>query len=228
MSAAWSLTASAEFASHLSRSPQMTSGWREGFPADCVFCTRCPRPDRQHRLSALERGAEEILKSAPRQAMFPGISRCRYSMKNGQAVEPGTMGEIAVKSRYTAAGYWRTPVSRRSDFRLSWTAPERMVSSGDLARLDQEGRLEFRGQEDGRIKIRGNRIELGCRVGSAQGAGRQAGRCGGFAARRKRQAAAGGFCGLTPDVTLVHPPAAPVGGGELCRFQMMPSRFVIS
>ena len=80
---------------------------------------------------------------------------------DGQAVEPGATGEIAVRSKYTAAGYWRDPGLTAERF-----SPEldgsgiRLVRSGDLARIDDEGRLEFRGRKDSRIKIRGNRIEL--------------------------------------------------------------------
>ncbi|MEW9837733.1 AMP-binding protein [Mesorhizobium marinum] len=81
--------------------------------------------------------------------------------EDGEPVRPGEIGEIVVKSRYVAAGYWRDPELTEKRFSLEPDGGgKRLVRSGDLARLDAAGRLEFCGRKDSRIKIRGNRIEL--------------------------------------------------------------------
>jgi amino acid adenylation domain-containing protein len=134
---------------------------RRHFPPDCVFV---------HTLSSSETGniawARWSAEEAVPNSLLPvgNVSRDIEVLLLGdddQPVEPGDTGEIAVRSRYTAAGYWRDPSLTAERF-----SPEldgsgtRLVRNGDLARLDAEGRLEFRGRKDSRIKIRGNRIEL--------------------------------------------------------------------
>ena len=77
----------------------------------------------------------------------------------GRPVGRGEIGEIVVKSRYLAAGYWRQPVL--TEERFSGTlGGVRQFRTGDMGRINAKGRLEFVGRHDARIKIRGNRIEL--------------------------------------------------------------------
>jgi amino acid adenylation domain-containing protein len=81
---------------------------------------------------------------------------------NGQPVACGEVGEIVVKSRYVANGYWRDPELTAERFSADLDGKgTRLVRTGDLGRINAEGLLEFRGRKDDRIKIRGNRIELG-------------------------------------------------------------------
>ena len=81
--------------------------------------------------------------------------------EDGQPVPDGEIGEIAVKSRYAAAGYWRDPVltAKRFSPDLDGRAT-RLVRNGDWGRFNARGQVEFCGRKDDRIKIRGNRIEL--------------------------------------------------------------------
>lgn len=69
-------------------------------------------------------------------------------------------GEIAVSSRFLAAGYWRQPELTRSNFVED---PEikgnTLYLSGDLGRIDSDGCLEILGRRDERLKIRGYRVE---------------------------------------------------------------------
>ena len=77
------------------------------------------------------------------------------------AVAPGEVGEIVVRSRYVAAGYWRDGVLTADRFSDDLDgAGTRLVRTGDLGRINTDGMLEFRGRRDDRVKIRGNRIEL--------------------------------------------------------------------
>ena len=80
---------------------------------------------------------------------------------DGQPVARGEVGEIVVKSRYLANGYWRDPELTAERFSADLDGKgTRLVRTGDLGRINADGLLEFRGRKDDRIKIRGNRIEL--------------------------------------------------------------------
>jgi non-ribosomal peptide synthetase component F/acyl carrier protein len=80
---------------------------------------------------------------------------------NDEPVARGVTGEIVVKSRYVAAGYWRDPQLTAEKFSdVLDDRGTRQVRTGDRGRINADGLLEFRGRTDERIKIRGNRIEL--------------------------------------------------------------------
>jgi len=80
---------------------------------------------------------------------------------DGQPVAHGEVGEIVVKSRYIADGYWRDPELTAERFSADLDGKgTRLVRTGDLGRINAAGLLEFCGRKDDRIKIRGNRIEL--------------------------------------------------------------------
>ena len=80
---------------------------------------------------------------------------------DGQPVARGEVGEIMVKSRYLANGYWRDPELTAERFSADLDGNgTRLVRTGDQGRINADGLLEFCGRKDDRIKIRGNRIEL--------------------------------------------------------------------
>jgi amino acid adenylation domain-containing protein len=80
---------------------------------------------------------------------------------DGQPVARGEVGEIVVKSRYVASGYWRDPELTAERFSDDLDGKgTRLVRTGDRGRINADGMLEFCGRRDDRIKIRGNRIEL--------------------------------------------------------------------
>jgi acyl-CoA synthetase (AMP-forming)/AMP-acid ligase II/acyl carrier protein len=73
----------------------------------------------------------------------------------------GEAGEIAVRSRYLAAGYWGQPEQTRQRFIPDPVDPDGVTYlTGDLGRLRPDGCLEFLGRSDFRLKIRGFRVEL--------------------------------------------------------------------
>jgi amino acid adenylation domain-containing protein len=75
-------------------------------------------------------------------------------------VAPGEVGEIVVRSRYVAAGYWRNPELTAERFSADLDgAGTRRVRTGDLGRINSAGMLEFCGRRDDRLKVRGHRIE---------------------------------------------------------------------
>src|SRR5262249_32631133 len=79
--------------------------------------------------------------------------------ETGRAVESGEIGEIVVKSRYIAAGYWRQPALTAERF-SGTLGSVRRFRTGDMGLINAKGQLEFVGRQDARVKIRGNRVEL--------------------------------------------------------------------
>jgi amino acid adenylation domain-containing protein len=80
---------------------------------------------------------------------------------DGQSVARGEVGEIVVKSRYLANGYWRDPQLTKERFSADLDGNgTRMLRTGDRGRINTDGLLEFCGRKDDRIKMRGNRVEL--------------------------------------------------------------------
>lgn len=79
----------------------------------------------------------------------------------GHPVPPGTLGQIAVRSRYLSPGYFRRDDLTRAVFVPGPTQDARVtLMTGDLGRLRPDGCLEHLGREDQQIKLRGYRVEL--------------------------------------------------------------------
>ena len=75
---------------------------------------------------------------------------------------PGVRGEIAVRSRYLANGYWRRPeLSAKVFLGPADCRDERIYLTGDHGFFDELGRLVHLGRGDRQVKINGERIELG-------------------------------------------------------------------
>lgn len=72
----------------------------------------------------------------------------------------GRTGEIGVRSRYLAVGYWRQPERTRAAFMPDPDVPgARIYRTGDLGRLRADGCLEFLGRKDFRPRIRGQHVD---------------------------------------------------------------------
>ncbi|MBU7584320.1 MAG: AMP-binding protein [Nostoc sp. TH1S01] len=79
----------------------------------------------------------------------------------GEAVGYGKIGEIAVRSKYLALGYWQKPEQTKAAFiPTSETGEERIYRTGDLGRIEPNGCLIHMGRKDFQVKIRGFRIEV--------------------------------------------------------------------
>jgi len=79
-----------------------------------------------------------------------------------KTVEPGSIGEIAVQSRYLAKEYWRNPeLTKLKFFPVPESPDERIYLTGDLGRFEPDGLLVHLGRKDLMVKIRGYRVELG-------------------------------------------------------------------
>ena len=71
----------------------------------------------------------------------------------------GEVGEIVVRSRYMAEGYWGLPQMTSEKFGAD--GDERLYFTGDLGHLDENGVLWFQGRSDDQVQIHGHRVELG-------------------------------------------------------------------
>lgn len=74
--------------------------------------------------------------------------------------ETADVGEIGVRARTLAVGYWKDPAATASAFlpvpgRPGW----RLYKTGDLGRLLPDGCLIHAGRKDARLKVRGHRVE---------------------------------------------------------------------
>ncbi|SNT56202.1 amino acid adenylation domain-containing protein [Actinacidiphila glaucinigra] len=79
-------------------------------------------------------------------------------------VKSGETGEIVVTGPGVSLGYLGQPELTAARFVTLADRdgrPTRGYLSGDLARMDSRGRLEYRGRADSQVKLRGYRIELG-------------------------------------------------------------------
>jgi len=80
---------------------------------------------------------------------------------DGREVPAGHAGEIVVRSRYLALGYWGHPELTQRSFQSDpGGGPDRIFRTGDLGRLHPDGCLEHLGRKDFQVKVRGYRIEV--------------------------------------------------------------------
>jgi acyl-coenzyme A synthetase/AMP-(fatty) acid ligase/acyl carrier protein len=136
-------------------------GYKKYFAEDCVFVARY--------------GTSEI--SPIRQFVIDkkteidgGVVPAGYKVvdtevivigEDGQTVEDGRVGEIAVRSPYLSPGYWRnSELTKRAFVNGAPGAGERIYRTGDMGLLRPDGCLLYLGRKDFQLKVRGYRVEI--------------------------------------------------------------------
>src|SRR5262249_28113611 len=76
--------------------------------------------------------------------------------ESGTAVAAGESGEVVVRGKHVARGYWGDPVLTAESF--ASVGDESAVRTGDLGRFRSDGVLEVLGRLDGRVKVRGQGV----------------------------------------------------------------------
>ncbi|MBL4828117.1 MAG: AMP-binding protein [Spongiibacteraceae bacterium] len=76
-------------------------------------------------------------------------------------VREGDIGEIVIKSKYIAQGYWKNKAITEGVFSIDADGETRLYRTGDLGLIGENGCLYHRGRKDQQVKIRGFRVELG-------------------------------------------------------------------
>ena len=95
---------------------------------------------------------------------------------DGRTLPPGETGELVVRGRHVALGYWRAEAESQLRFRRA-NGQARELWSGDYCRMDAEGFLYFHGRRDALLKHRGFRIspleieEAACQIAGVSEAG---------------------------------------------------------
>ena len=70
-------------------------------------------------------------------------------------------GELVVKSRYLALGYWQAGALQPGPFQTDpMDAAIRILRTGDRVRPRRDGLVEMTGRSDRQIKVRGSRVDL--------------------------------------------------------------------
>lgn len=78
----------------------------------------------------------------------------------GKPVSQGETGEIVIRSRFLAQGYWKSPELTAKAFETDPRNGEvRLYRTGDLGRWQNNGMLEYVGRKGRKIRLRGYNIE---------------------------------------------------------------------
>ena len=83
---------------------------------------------------------------------------------NKNLLPPGMSGELHIAGTSLARSYHNRPEFTKEkffDLYIENSGTERVYASGDMARYNESGQLEYLGRYDQQLKIRGVRIELG-------------------------------------------------------------------
>mgnify|MGYP002393343187 CR=1 FL=1 len=120
-------------------------------------------------------GPTETTVSASLAELLPGLPVTigtplpNYGMlirgEDGAVLPQGQTGELCITGPGVAGGYLGRPELTAEKFlanpRPTGEHDTRMYRSGDLARIDENGRIQCLGRSDDQVKVRGFRVELG-------------------------------------------------------------------
>jgi fatty-acyl-CoA synthase len=100
-----------------------------------------------------ERNDPERIRTHTQGRPLPGVEVVTVDPANGEVLERGEPGEIAVRGWSTFAGYWQDPAQTEAVLTASG-----FVRTGDLGVLDEAGHLTFTGRIKDMIKVGGENV----------------------------------------------------------------------
>lgn len=140
--------------------PRDVEIFRRHFPAHAVL---------SHGLGATECGLVRRFELRASDPWHGGVVPIGYPVEDmdvvvvddaGREVAPGEVGEIAVRSRYLALGYWERPALTAARFLDAAGPGARTYLTGDLGRMAPDGCLEHLGRKDFQLIVGGTRVEV--------------------------------------------------------------------
>lgn len=78
--------------------------------------------------------------------------------EKGERVSPGEVGELVVRGPNVMLGYWEMPEETAKCLKPGKYPGERVLYTGDLFRMDEEGYLYFVARKDDIIKCKGEKV----------------------------------------------------------------------
>jgi acyl-CoA synthetase (AMP-forming)/AMP-acid ligase II len=78
--------------------------------------------------------------------------------ENDRRLGPGQVGQLVIRGATVMSGYWEKPEATAEKLRPGPLPGERVLYTGDLCRLDEDGYLYFVGRMDDIIKSRGEKV----------------------------------------------------------------------
>jgi len=78
--------------------------------------------------------------------------------EKGERVGPGVVGELVVRGSNVMRGYWKAPEDTDEILKPGVYTGEKVLYTGDLFKMDEEGYLYFVARKDDLIKTRGERV----------------------------------------------------------------------
>jgi len=78
--------------------------------------------------------------------------------EKGNRVGPGVVGELVVRGSNVMRGYWGDPETTERVLKPGPLPGEKVLYTGDLFKMDEEGFIYFVGRKDDMIKTRGERV----------------------------------------------------------------------
>ena len=90
-----------------------------------------------------------------------GDTEVLFLGEDGRPVADGEIGEIVIRSRHNAVGYWRRPDLTQAAFLPDLAGGDaRLYRTGDLGRKGADGCIFHLGRTDFQVKIRGYRVDV--------------------------------------------------------------------
>ncbi len=134
--------------------------WQQRFSANCTLSSGFSSSEAGPIIRAVLKTDSNISSKSLKFGTLVPASEILILDENGNEVAQGDVGEIAIRSKANMVGYWKNEALNKKMFVDDPQYPgNRLLLTGDLGVLNQQGELEYIGRKDTQIKIRGFRVD---------------------------------------------------------------------